>query len=129
VTIYSVEEKKNVCSLDPCVSQPHKYRFVVIQTHLLVFVILFETSAHFGLIFFTNRFVGNFLQITYKSDICPLIYENHIFFSSINKKICDSHLFKGHMSLLYIGRKNFPTNRFVGNFYRSLKFKFILDHS
>jgi hypothetical protein len=27
----------------------------------------------------------------------------------------DSHVFKWHMSLLYVGCMKFPTNRFVGN--------------
>jgi hypothetical protein len=35
-------------------------------------------------------------------------------FNSINKKICASHMFKGHMSLLYVGCMKFLTNRFGG---------------
>jgi hypothetical protein len=37
-------------------------------------------------------------------------------FNSINKKICVSHMFKGQMSLLYVGCMKFTTTRFVGNF-------------
>jgi hypothetical protein len=33
------------------------------------------------------------------------------------KKTCDSHMLKGHMSLLYVSCRKFLTNRFVGNFY------------
>jgi hypothetical protein len=32
------------------------------------------------------------------------------------KKTCDFHMFKGHMSLLYVDCRKFLTNRFVGNF-------------
>jgi hypothetical protein len=68
----------------------------------------------------------NFLQPTYKIDMRPLTYEKHTlfkehvlltnFFNSINKKKCDSHMFKGHMSFLYVGCRKFPTNQFVRNF-------------
>jgi hypothetical protein len=31
----------------------------------------------------TNQFVENFIQSIYKIDMCPLAYENHIFFTSM----------------------------------------------
>lgn len=31
------------------------------------------------------------------------------------KKMCASHMLKGHMSLLYVDSKKFPTNQFVKN--------------
>jgi hypothetical protein len=34
----------------------------------------------YGQIFFTNRFIKNFIQLTYKSDMCSLnVREAHIF--------------------------------------------------
>jgi len=33
----------------------------------------------------------------------------------VEKRTCASHIFKGHMSVLYMDCTKFPTNRFVGN--------------
>jgi len=38
------------------------------------------------------------------------------FFNSINKKTCASHMFKCHVSFLYVGCRKFLTNKFVENF-------------
>jgi hypothetical protein len=67
----------------------------------------------------------NFLQPTYKINMCQLPCEKHMlfkqhvllicFFNTINKKICVSHMFKGHMSFLYVGCKKFLSLYDVSN--------------
>jgi hypothetical protein len=76
--------------------------------------------------FSTNRFVRNFLQLTYKIDMCPLAFEKHMLFANsmfylhafliaLIKKNYTSHMFKWHMSFLYVGCRKFSTNQFVEN--------------
>jgi hypothetical protein len=53
------------------------------------------------------------------------MYFSHAFLIALikkkkKKKTCDSHMFKGHMSLFYGSCIEFPTNRFVGNLCSSL---------
>jgi hypothetical protein len=44
----------------------------------------------------------------------------HAFLIALIKKICASHIFKGHVSFLYVGCKKNFTNQFVGNFCPTL---------
>jgi hypothetical protein len=39
------------------------------------------------------------------------------FLIALIKKTCVSHMFKGHVSFLYVSCKKFLTNQFVRNFY------------
>jgi len=58
----------------------------------------------------------------YKIDMSLSIWEKHVvlityaFLIVLIKKTCDSHIFQGHMSVLYVGYIKFSTNWFVGNF-------------
>jgi hypothetical protein len=65
----------------------------------------------------TNWFVENFLQPTYKNDMCPLnMWEVYVFLLMLLKKhvrntcylnnMWFSHV-KGHMSILYVGCRKF----------------------
>jgi len=68
----------------------------------------------------------NFLQPTYKKDICHLnMWEAQAFLLMLLKKHVRSTNYlnnmwfshaKGHMSILYVSCRKFPTNRLVGNF-------------
>jgi hypothetical protein len=70
-----------------------------------------------------------FIQPTYKIDMCLFICEKHIFFnrmcflvltyffSSINKKnMWENHMFKWHISILYVSYIKFLAIWFVKNF-------------
>jgi hypothetical protein len=67
----------------------------------------------------------NFLQLTYKKDMCHLnMWEIHIFLLMLLKKHVRSTCYlnsiwflhaNGHMSILYVGCKKFSTNMFVRN--------------
>jgi len=47
---------------------------------------------NYGQNFFTNRFIENFIQLTYKSDMCSLnVRESHFFINAI-KIACDNHI-------------------------------------
>jgi hypothetical protein len=54
-------------------------------------------SSKKGQKFSTNRFVGNFLQLTYKSDMCALSIREYIiyyfyFLLMLLKKTCEKHI-------------------------------------
>jgi hypothetical protein len=74
----------------------------------------------------TNRFVENFLQSIYRLIYVPwhmrsTCYLNNMcflyaFLIVLIKKICVYHMFKGHISFLYVGcRKNFCPLNFLFN--------------
>jgi hypothetical protein len=89
----------------------------------------------FGQKFSINRFIRNFLQPTYKKDMCPLnMWETHVFLLMVLKKhvrstcywnnMCFSHV-KRYMSISYVGCRKFPTNPVCRKFL-SFIFIFIL---
>jgi len=56
------------------------YFFIIINTYRKLLRFFFLKKKKKGQKFSTNRFVGNFIQLIYKIDMCPLACEKHMLF-------------------------------------------------